>query len=110
MIREGVTKEKDSAVYLLNFMEGVAVPLRPRTLGAVKRYAAHAVFQKQIGEGTLALLLGETEEELSRQISLPEPEIASERDLLVKRLRQLIDRRDYVSRLLRKKAEQAGNE
>ena len=110
LTREDFTEEKDSAVYLLDFIESEAESFRPETLGAVKLYAAHTIFEKQIGEGTLALLLRETKEELSRQILLPEPEIASERSIIVKRLHQLSDRRDYLSRLLRKKAQQTSNE
>lgn len=56
MIRQGIVEEKDSAIYLLNFIEDIVKPISYRTLKSVKKRAANAILKKHSDSNLSALI------------------------------------------------------
>lgn len=72
MIKEGITEEENSAIYLLRFMEDVPGVLRNNTLDYLKCWAARSVLEEH-SKTTLSSLADEFEKELKEQ-ELLDPE------------------------------------
>ena len=100
--RQGVKSEKDSAKYLLNFIEDLRKEgTAYGTLGAAKKRAALCLFEKHSKE-VLSSLQKELEEEFTKVPSEPN-------DFFKERHNRLRAQISYIEKVLREKAEDEQN-
>jgi len=66
MIRQGILEEKDSAIYLLNFIEDIEKPIAYRTLKSVKKRAAIAILH-QHSDSNLSALIKEFNDQIKKE-------------------------------------------
>jgi len=98
MIRQGIVEEKDSAVYLLDFIKDIGdLSIDPMGLGPLKVAAACAILERH-SEAILSSLVREFEDQFKKEPRTPEGFFTERHDILRRKI-------GTIKRILKEKKE-----